>query len=56
MFKQQVVELETSTVDIENKLRDTVIQNKQTEEGVRQAISNGQGMRDEYKQRTRMGR
>ena len=56
MFKQQVVELETSYVDIENKLRDTVIENKQMEEQLRQAISNGQSMRDEYKQRTRMGR
>jgi len=35
MFNQQVVELETSTVDIENKLRDTVIQNKSMEEQLR---------------------
>ncbi len=56
MFNTQVADLQASTLEVENKLRDTIFGNKRIEELLRSAITDGQNMRDEYKQRTRMGR
>ncbi len=56
MFNTQVADLKASTLEVENKLRDTILGNKRIEELLRSAITDGQNMRDEYKQRTRMGR